>query len=73
MRRWVDDLLAEALGERHGGVLPASLWLISTVRSVTPSRARVNRACSRASAVVIELAARQPTIRPEKASTTKAT
>ena len=55
---------------------PASLCDLRPVKSVTPSRARVNSACSSASrtrSVVIDLAAGQPTMRRENASTTKAT
>ena len=55
---------------------PASLWAIRPRRSPRPSWARVNKACSRASrtsAVVIDVAARQPTIRRLNASMTNAT
>src|SRR5262249_35223435 len=56
--------------------LPASVWCTSPARPVTPSRARVHTACSRApstSAVVMLAAARQPVMRRENASITNAT
>ena len=70
--RGVDAGLDEPFGEGEEVYwLPASVWWTSPVRSVTPSRRRVQTACSRVSrtsSVVIWVAARQPTIRREYTS-----